>query len=54
MKFEVVGTHNPQDFYNDTEPNDLVEVFIADEEDLIETVKELLNGGYQVIVGGVY
>ena len=49
MKFEVVGTHNPQDFYNGTEPNDLVEVFITDEEDLIEIVKELLNvtGGSQ-------
>ena len=53
MKFEVVGTHNPQEFYNGTEPNDLVEVFITDEEDLIETVKNLLNGGYQVIIGGV-
>lgn len=52
MKFEVVGTHNPQDFYNGTEPNDLVKVFITDEEDLIETIQELLNGGYQVIVGG--
>ena len=53
MKFEVVGTHNPQDFYNGAEPNDLVKVYITDEEDLIETIHELLNGGYQVIVGGV-
>ena len=31
MKFEIIGTHNPQDFNNGTEPNDLVKVFIADE-----------------------
>ena len=53
MRFEVISTHNPQDFYNGIEPNDLVKVFITDEEDLIETIKELLNGGYQIIVGGV-
>lgn len=53
MKFEVVGTHNPQDFYNGTEPDELVKIFVADEEDLIETIQELLNNGYQVIVGGV-
>ena len=50
MKFEIIGTHNPQDFYNGTEPNDLVKVFIADEYDLTEVIKELLNGGYQVII----
>lgn len=49
MNFQVIGTHNPQDFYNGVEPNDLVRVFITDEEGLIKVIKELLNDGYQVI-----
>lgn len=50
MKFYVIGTHNPQDFFTGIEPDDLVEEKEANQENLAEIVTGLLSGGYKVII----
>jgi hypothetical protein len=50
LKFYVIGTHNPQDFFTGLEPDELVEEKEANKENLAEIVTDLLNGGYKVIV----
>lgn len=50
MKFIVIGTHNPQDFFDGFENDELVEEREANQENLAEIVTNLLNGGYVVIV----
>lgn len=50
MKFYVIGTHNPQDFFTGIEPDELVEEKEANQDNLAEIVTDLLNGGYKVIV----
>ena len=50
MKFYVIGTHNPQDFFTGIEPDDLVEEKEANQDNLAEIVTDLLNGGYKAIV----
>ena len=50
MYFQVIATHNPQDFFCGQEPNDLTLTFIVKEDALMETVKQCIIGGYIVIV----
>lgn len=50
MKFYVIGTHNPQDFFTGIEPDELAEEKEANQDNLAEIVTDLLNGGYKVIV----
>lgn len=48
MYFQVIATHNPQDFFCGQELNDLT--FIVKEDALMETVKQCVIGGYIAIV----
>jgi hypothetical protein len=50
MYFQVIATHNPQDFFCCQEPNDLTLTFIVKEDALMETVKQCVCGGYVAIV----
>lgn len=50
MYFQVIATHNPQDFFCGQEPNDLTLTFIVKEDALMETVKQCVIGGYIAIV----
>ena len=54
VRFKVIGTHNPQDFFNGIEPPELSRIY--ETENLEESVMEELEKGYQVIVkkaGGI-
>ena len=48
--FQVIATHNPQDFFCGQEPSDLILTFIFKEDALMETVKQCECGGYVAIV----
>ena len=50
MYFQVIATHNPQDFFSGQEPNELTLTFIVKEDALMETVKQCVIGGYIAIV----
>ena len=50
MYFQVIATHNPQDFFCDQEPTELTLSFIVKEDALMETVKQCVIGGYIAIV----
>ena len=48
MKYTVVCTHNPQDFYNGEEPSELSKSYVTAH--LEDDVSKELENGYQVIV----
>ena len=48
MKYTVVFTHNPQDFYNGEEPAELSKSYVTAH--LEDDVSKELENGYQVIV----
>ena len=48
MKYTVVCTHNPQDFYNGEEPEELAKSYLT--YDLEKDVSNELDNGYKVIV----
>ena len=48
MKYTVVFTHNPQDFYNGEEPAELAKSYLT--YDLEKDVSNELDNGYKVIV----
>ena len=48
MKYTVVLTHNPQDFYNGEEPAELSKSYVTAH--LEDDVSKELENGYQVIV----
>lgn len=50
MYFQVIATHNPQDFFCGQEPTDLTLTFIVKEDALMEIVKQCVIGGYIAIV----
>jgi hypothetical protein len=50
MIYQVIATHNPQDFFNGTEPDDLPEHYAATNENLADVVSKCINDGYVVIV----
>ncbi len=50
MLFQIIATHNPQDFFEGKEPEDLCQYCTTEEKDLSRIVKGCLQGGYVVIV----
>lgn len=51
-RFRITCTHNPQDFYNGVEPEELSKTYITD--DLESSAYKELENGYQVIVSEVF
>ena len=50
MVYQIIATHNPQDFFEGLEPEDLPEYYEATNENLTEIVSKCVNGGYTVII----
>ena len=50
MTYQTIATHNPQDFFNGIEPENLPEYYEATNENLIEVVSKCIDGGYTVII----
>ena len=50
MVYQIIATHNPQDFFNGNEPEDLPEYYETTNESLIEIVSNCIDGGYTVII----
>lgn len=50
MIYKIIATHNPQDFFEGIEPEDLPEYYEATNENLIEIVSKCIDGGYTVII----
>lgn len=50
MQYQLIATHNPQDFFEDKEPDELVQVITATDETIQNDIKTLIQGGYKVIV----
>lgn len=54
MKYTVIFTHNPQDFFEGSEPDDLFEIKITDdiEHDTIMMILNQIKEGYKAIILG--
>lgn len=52
MIYLVIATHNPQDFFNGDETDELYEYHEVTEEKLTDTISKCLSDGYKVIVYG--
>ena len=50
MKYTIVFTHNPQDFFEGIEPEDLIVVQEATNEELEAEIVPMVDGGYKAIV----
>ena len=50
MQYQLIATHNPQDFFEDKEPDELVKFITATDETIQNDIKTLIQGGYKVIV----
>ena len=50
MIFQIIATHNPQDFFEGIEPEDLPEYYEATNENLTEIVSKCIKSGYTVII----
>ena len=50
MVYQIIATHNPQDFFEGIEPENLPEYYEATNENLIEIVSKCIDGGYTVII----
>lgn len=50
MTYQIIVTHNPQDFFEGIEPEDLPEYYETTNENLTETVSKCIDGGYTVII----
>ncbi len=50
MIYSIIATHNPQDFFEGIEPEDLPEFYEATDENLAEIVSKCIDGGYTVII----
>jgi hypothetical protein len=50
MIYQIIATHNPQDFFEGIEPVYLPEYYEATDENLTEIVSKCIDGGYTVIV----
>ena len=50
MTYQIIATHNPQDFFEGIEPEDLPKYYEATNENLSEIVSKCINGGYVVII----
>lgn len=54
MKYTVIFTHNPQDFFEGSEPDDLFEIKITDniDHDTIMMILNQIKEGYKAIILG--
>ena len=50
MKYTIVFTHNPQDFFEGIEPDDLIVVRESTNEELEAEIVPMVDGGYKAIV----
>ena len=50
MTYSVVFTHNPQDFFEGIEPDDLIVVREVTNEELESEIVPMVDGGYKAIV----
>ena len=50
MVYRIIATHNPQDFFEGIEPEDLPEYYEATNENLTDIVSKCIEGGYVVII----
>ena len=50
MKYTIVFTHNPQDFFEGIEPDDLIVVREATNEELQSEIVPMVDVGYKAIV----
>ena len=50
MTYQIIATHNPQDFFNGNEPEDLPEYYEAADENLTEIISKCIDDGYIVII----
>lgn len=53
MKFTAIMTHNPQDFFEGAEPEDLqarVDFSMENSQDLIHIILGLVRNGYKAII----
>ena len=50
MKYTVVFTHNPQDFFEGIEPDDLIVVREVTNEELESEIVPMVDEGYKAIV----
>lgn len=50
MIYQIIATHNPQDFFEWIEPEYLTEYYEATNENLTEIVSKCVDGGYTVII----
>ena len=50
MIYQITATHNPQDFFEGIESEDLIECYEATNENLTEIVSKCIDGGYTVII----
>lgn len=50
MVYQIIATHNPQDFFEGIEPEDLPEHYEVTGENSTEIVSKCVNGGYTVII----
>lgn len=54
MRYTVIFTHNPQDFFEGSEPNDLAEIKITDDinHETITMILDQIKEGYKAIIMG--
>ena len=50
MIYRIIAIHNPQDFFEGIEPENLPEYYEALNENLTEIVSNCIKGGYTVII----
>ena len=50
MQYTIVLTHHPQDFFGGIEPDDLIVVREATNEELEAEIVPMVDGGYKAIV----
>ena len=50
MIYQIIATHNPQDFFEGIEPEDLPEYYEATDEILADIASKCIEGGYTVII----
>ena len=50
MVYQIIATHNPQDFFEGLESENLTEYYEATNESLAEIVSKCIDGGYTVII----
>ena len=48
--YQIIATHNPQEFFEGIEPEDLPEYYEATNENLTKIVSKCIDGGYTVII----